>query len=51
MAQKIGIFRISLKKMENKWGKLEKLELEILEISPTGPLKIRPAQALDIIVN
>jgi hypothetical protein len=30
---------ISLEKLENKWGKLEKLELEILEMSPYRTLE------------
>ena len=39
MARKIGILMISLEKLENRWGKLEKLELEILEMFPYRTLE------------
>jgi hypothetical protein len=33
LARKIGILMISLEKLGNRWGKLKKLDLEILEMS------------------
>ena len=38
---------ISLEKLENKWGKLEKLELEILEMSPNRTLENKAGSSPD----